>query len=568
MCGLFCVVAGGAAAQPVTEFPLPPGAGVNYPALAYASAMTAGPDGNVWLTDRARSSVIRMTPAGEATEFAVAGSGIAVGPDGGIWVAGYQEVTRLSPGDGSVTRFGFPGGPLAAGIVTGPDNNLWFTTVNLSYLSPNGLPWFAEVGRLTPGGVVTQYPLANGAGGATGLVVGPDRNIWFIGSPGPFGRISPLGTLSVIETQPSINALVASLALGPDGNVWCPLPATAFDDTVGFIARVTPTGEMTQFAVPTPHAYPFDIVAGPDGNLWFTEQNANKIGRITPQGVIAEFPVPTPNSQPAAICVGPDGNIWFTESNAAKVGRLVLSGSAAGKITLTVPAAASAHGVNGTFFHTDLWLMNRSFTSPVVATLTYRCTTGFACVNAVQAVVLQARQSVMLTDVIGRTFSAPGTSGAIEVSWPTTSGPVSASSQVTSPLPPTPAFGTLVPALPLSDAKMHAVFIGVQSGGGLTSGSRSNAGAYNPQPVPVDMTFALHRGDGTTLGTYSRTYQPNEASQLYPNVFDLLGAGSTTATDAYLVVTATAPVFPYVTVIDNVSGDSSFLAASDDETAP
>jgi hypothetical protein len=246
----------------------------------------------------------------------------------------------------------------------------------------------------------------------------------------------------------------------------------------------------------------------------------------------------------------------------------VLSGPAAGNITLTVPAAASAHGVNGTFFHTDLWLMNRSFTSTAVVTLTYRCTTGLACGNGVQAVTLQPRQSTMLTDVIGRRFDAPGTSGAIEVSWPTISGPVSASSQVSSPLPPAPAFGTLVPALPLSSAKMHAVFIGVESGGGLTSGSRSNAGAYNPQSVPVDVTFELHKGDGTTLGTYSRTYQPNEAYQLYPNVFDLLGVGSTVATDAYLVVTATAPVFPYVTVIDNVSGDSSFLSASDDETAP
>jgi hypothetical protein len=266
--------------------------------------------------------------------------------------------------------------------------------------------------------------------------------------------------------------------------------------------------------------------------------------------------------------VGPDGNIWFTESNAGKVGRLVLSGPAAGNITLTVPAASSSAGVNGTFFHTDLWLMNRSFTSPVVTTLTYRCATGLACGDAVHAVTLQARQSIMLTDVIGRTFGAPSTSGAVEVSWPTTSGPVSASSQVSSPLPPAPAFGTFIPALPLSAAKMHAVFIGVASGGGLALGSRSNAGAYNPQPTPVDLNFTLHKGDGTNLGTYTRTYQPNEAFQLSPNVFDLLGVGSTAASDAYLVVTATAPVFPYVTVIDNVSGDSSFLFASDDETAP
>ena len=36
-------------------------------------------------------------------------------------------------------------------------------------------------------------------------------------------------------------------------------------------------------------AEPFSITAGPDGNLWFTEWGANRIGRITPSGVVTEF---------------------------------------------------------------------------------------------------------------------------------------------------------------------------------------------------------------------------------------------------------------------------------------
>ena len=570
---LLVIVAQCSAAQPITEFSLPPGTGVSYPAPLYAAAMTAGPDYNLWLTDIARSSVIRMTPAGDVTEFAVAGgvgSGIAVGPDGGIWVAGNQKVARLSPDTGSIMSFALQYGPLAGGIVAGPDGNLWFTEEVPPNPGVGGQASIGAVGRVTPGGNVTEYRLPNSTG-ATGIIVGPDGNLWFLWHDLPsfaIGKASTNGTITGIAAPPGMNSPV-SLTLGPDGNVWCTLPVNgALDDTVGYIGKITPAGELTQYPTPTAHAYPFDITAGPDGNLWFTEQNANKIGRITPQGVITEFPVPTPSSQPAAICVGPDGNIWFTESNAAKVGRLALSGPASGNMTLTVPAAASRAGQNGTFFHSDLWLLNRSFTSTAVATLTYRCATGFSCGSAVHAISLAPRQSTMLTDVIGQTFVAPNTNGAIEISWPTTSGPVSASSQVTTPLPPAPAYGTLVPALPQSSAKMRAVFIGVESGGGLSAGSRSNAGAYNPQSAPVDMTFTLYTGDGTKVGTYSRTYGPNEAYQLYPNIFDLLGAGSTAAADAYLVVTAAAPVFPYVTVIDNVSGDSSFLSASDDETGP
>ena len=44
-----------------------------------------------------------------------------------------------------------------------------------------------------------------------------------------------------------------------------------------------------------------------------------------------------------------------------------------------------------------------------------------------------------------------------------------------------------------------------------------------------------------------------------------MGATSAVAANAYLVVTSTAPVFPFVTVIDNQSGDSILVPASADE---
>src|SRR5262249_43638639 len=49
---------------------------------------------------------------------------------------------------------------------------------------------------------------------------------------------------------------------------------------------------------------PREIVAGPDGNLWFTEQAGNRIGTITPHGVVAEYAIPTANSTPVGITVG------------------------------------------------------------------------------------------------------------------------------------------------------------------------------------------------------------------------------------------------------------------------
>ncbi len=73
---------------------------------------------------------------------------------------------------------------------------------------------------------------------------------------------------------------------------------------------------INEFLIPTAHSSPLSITAGPDGNLWFTESSANKIGEIdTTTHVITEFPVPTANSGLGGITTGPDGNIWFTEES-------------------------------------------------------------------------------------------------------------------------------------------------------------------------------------------------------------------------------------------------------------
>ncbi len=108
---------------------------------------------------------------------------------------------------------------------------------------------------------------------------------------------------------------------GPDGNLW-------FTESDGNrIGRISPAGQLTEFAVPTPASGPYGIAAGSDGNLWFTERFADQIGRITPQGVITEFVVPTPFSQPWEIVAGPDGNLWFTEEEANQIGRITLQGA-------------------------------------------------------------------------------------------------------------------------------------------------------------------------------------------------------------------------------------------------
>jgi virginiamycin B lyase len=86
---------------------------------------------------------------------------------------------------------------------------------------------------------------------------------------------------------------------------------------------------MTEYKVPTLSSNPAGITVGPDGALWFTEENGNKIGRITTDGVITEYALPTNFSSPSEITAGPDGALWFTEYGAQplpKIGRLPVTG--------------------------------------------------------------------------------------------------------------------------------------------------------------------------------------------------------------------------------------------------
>jgi hypothetical protein len=51
------------------------------------------------------------------------------------------------------------------------------------------------------------------------------------------------------------------------------------------------------------------------------------IARMTTGGTITEFAVPRANSEPSAAATGPDGTIWFTEENGDAIGRFTLNAS-------------------------------------------------------------------------------------------------------------------------------------------------------------------------------------------------------------------------------------------------
>jgi streptogramin lyase len=132
-------------------------------------------------------------------------------------------------------------------------------------------------------------------------------------------RCVPTVSINEFAGAPYPGASPYDIVAGPDGNLWFT------DFGANKIGRITPTGSVSEYSIPTPSSGPQGITLGPDGNLWFTEYTASKIGCITPTGTVSEYPVAA-GSFPLGITAGPDGNLWFTESVGNQIGRITTTG--------------------------------------------------------------------------------------------------------------------------------------------------------------------------------------------------------------------------------------------------
>jgi streptogramin lyase len=279
----------------IDEQPLPT-------AASGPAGITWGPDGTLWITEsntnkvaRARLYVVTIPTPSSGPVAAT------VGPDLNVWIAerDASKIARLDLKGGGLTEFSVPG-LQPTGITVGPDFNLWYTH----------LPTVPGVGRITPSGVITEFPTLHGG---LGITAGPDGNLWWAGgSTNVIGHITTGGVPGEFIVSGSPTGIVS----GPDGALW-------FTESTGnAIGRITTAGALTEYPIATPAVQPWAITVGPDGNLWFTESTGTNVGRITPAGVITELPGPSSK----AITVGPDGNLWLGTS--ADVVRFTTAGVA------------------------------------------------------------------------------------------------------------------------------------------------------------------------------------------------------------------------------------------------
>jgi virginiamycin B lyase len=149
----------------------------------------------------------------------------------------------------------------------------------------------------------------------------------------------------------------ASAACSPPSLGQARLRSASTPASNGTFGELSEWVDLREFRVPTPDAFPHDPAAAPDGSLWVTEQNANKLGRLDPRtGAFREVPLVTPGSGPHGLTVDSAGTVWFTANRKAYIGRLSPSSGEVKEYPIPDPRATDPHtpvlGPHGTLWFT------------------------------------------------------------------------------------------------------------------------------------------------------------------------------------------------------------------------
>src|SRR5262249_6076935 len=121
------------------------------------------------------------------------------------------------------------------------------------------------------------------------------------------GKITSAGVITELAraaTQTYITGIVG----GPDGNLWVTEVSSYWGDAVAKV-NTAGWGTFTNDKLPNASAGPQSITVGPDNNLWFTEKNASAIGRITTTGLLTEYALAAGRG-PQQIVAASDGALW------------------------------------------------------------------------------------------------------------------------------------------------------------------------------------------------------------------------------------------------------------------
>jgi streptogramin lyase len=352
----------------------------------YYPTIITGADGNLWYDDYSGTQLIRMGMLGFTKQFPLPSfnpTSLAVGSDSKFYLGDVNlssiDVVNTA---GVVNQIGLPNSDKIGydEITLGPDGNVWFMQ-------------YAHVGKITPGGTVTDYAYHDASTNnyLGSITTGPDGNVWaaqyFTGN---LNKIIPgTGAMTVFALGCNPQGMVSA-----HGNLYVAC-------TSNNLLQVTTAGVITTFyngfGFPGSGKY---MTVGPDGNPWFGTNTGSLIGKFdTTNNAITYFYPPVNYGIENALTSGPDGNIWTVDSSSRAVAIYILNVISASPANMTFTAGGQNQTAIVTEPGTSAWTATSSKTS--VATVTQGSPASHFTVHSVAT----GTAKIIVTDAVGNSFA-------------------------------------------------------------------------------------------------------------------------------------------------------------------
>jgi putative membrane protein len=249
---------------------------------------------------------------------------------------------------------------------------------------------------------------------------------------------------------------------------------------------------------------------------------------------------------------------------------------------LFFPVTGSVAGAGDAHWETDIQIFNASWSSPATVTMHFlptgqanATTSGTMSSGTVAVVTIPPRGTSNFTGAMQQLFNLSSSLGTLHL---ISDQPIVASARIYNDQRSSGrgTSGQSIPAMTRCDAVARGILAGLSgttAGGNATPGSagtamRTNIGFFNPNSTAVTVNFNLGSETGASIGTRTITLQPFMHMQMPLSGSTGLFANQSASTSAGTATfQASAPIFAYASLIDNTSGDTSFVKAQEDPAA-
>lgn len=275
------------------------------PSGAHPHDVAPASDGGVWYTGQLNGTLGWLDPAtGEVREARLpagaAPHGVVTGPDGAAWVTdqGLNAIVRVTPGDFKIDVFRAPPGTSPHTPVFDLDGILWFTGAG------------GSIGRLDPAEeLVETYPAPRGAG-PYGITVTPSNEVWFVSLQNSYlGRVDKAtGDVRVIE-PPTPNAGTRRVWSDSKGVLWISYW------NAGMVASFDPSTEKwAEYDLPGSGNQAYSIYVDETDAVWLSDFGQNAVVRFDPATETFQSFVSDRGNAAVRQMLGRPGEAWGAES--------------------------------------------------------------------------------------------------------------------------------------------------------------------------------------------------------------------------------------------------------------